>query len=195
MTDNTAAFESAISSLGAEGGIVWVPAGNYLFNGTFTVPNFVTLQGTYDSPPAHNVGQHGLAPYDGSVLMPTAGRGGDENGTSFIKIGSNAGVRGFSFWYPDSAVDAAPASYPYTLDIVGEDSIVENVELLNSYNGIRAVQCPRHYIARVTGQPVHRGIFIDEIYDIGRVVSLQGMRTALRSLLSIEWRSVKCPSR
>lgn len=168
MTDNTAAFESAISSLGAEGGIVWVPAGNYLFNGTFTVPNFVTLQGTYDSPPAHNVGQHGLAPYDGSVLMPTAGRGGDENGTSFIKIGSNAGVRGFSFWYPDSAVDAAPASYPYTLDIVGEDSIVENVELLNSYNGIR-VHAPRFYLARITGQPTCTGIQVDKATDIGRI--------------------------
>jgi len=43
------------------------------------------------------------------------------------------------------------------------------VECLNCWNFIRAVDSSRHYIARIQGQPINIGIFIDQTYDIGRV--------------------------
>ena len=43
------------------------------------------------------------------------------------------------------------------------------VEMLNPYNGIDASRNERHLIRDVHGQPLRRGIFVDAIYDIGRV--------------------------
>jgi hypothetical protein len=43
------------------------------------------------------------------------------------------------------------------------------VELLNPYNGIDASQNERHLIRNVHGQPLRRGVWVDSIYDIGRV--------------------------
>ena len=62
-----------------------------------------------------------------------------------------------------------PAAYPYAIKLVGSNVSVQDVELLNAYNGISAINAARHYIARVQGQPLHIGIFVDETYDIGRI--------------------------
>lgn len=51
----------------------------------------------------------------------------------------------------------------------GDNAAVLDCELLNPYQAISAVGAARHYIARITGQPILMGIFIDETYDIGRV--------------------------
>mgnify|MGYP006866143093 CR=1 FL=1 len=67
------------------------------------------------------------------------------------------------------AAAQAPAAYPYSIALTGNNPAVEDVELLNPFNGISAVGAARHYIARVQGQPANVGIFIDQTYDIGRV--------------------------
>ena len=46
---------------------------------------------------------------------------------------------------------------------------VTDVELLGAWNGVAAVAAHRHYIARVQGQPLNIGVFVDETYDIGRI--------------------------
>jgi len=51
----------------------------------------------------------------------------------------------------------------------GNNAAITDVELLNSWNGISAVQAHRHYIARIQGQPINIGVFVDETYDIGRI--------------------------
>jgi hypothetical protein len=51
----------------------------------------------------------------------------------------------------------------------GKNPAVLDVELLNPYNGIDASQNERHLIRNVSGQPLRRGVWIDSIYDIGRV--------------------------
>jgi hypothetical protein len=53
--------------------------------------------------------------------------------------------------------------------MLGDNAAVQDVELLNSWNGVNATLAHRHYIARVQGQPVNIGLFIDQTYDIGRV--------------------------
>lgn len=128
----------------------------------------VSLVGTFMAVPSHNVGEGGNAPTDGSVLMPRGGRG-NENGTPFITLSTNAVLRGVVIYYPDVPNTAAPIPYPWSVDMTGNNPAVMDVELLNSYNGIRAVGAARHYIARVQGQPTNTGIYIDQTYDIGRV--------------------------
>jgi hypothetical protein len=51
----------------------------------------------------------------------------------------------------------------------GKNPAVLAVELLNPYNGIDARRNERHLIRDVQGQPLRRGIFVDAIYDIGRI--------------------------
>jgi hypothetical protein len=43
------------------------------------------------------------------------------------------------------------------------NAAVTDVECLNCFNAISAVRAHRHYIARVQGQPINIGIFIDEM--------------------------------
>eukprot|EP00301_Raphidiophrys_heterophryoidea_P000119 c10061_g1_i3.p1 GENE.c10061_g1_i3~~c10061_g1_i3.p1 ORF type:complete len:347 (+),score=74.32 c10061_g1_i3:436-1476(+) len=62
-----------------------------------------------------------------------------------------------------------PVPYPWTVSMIGPNSAVKDVELLNPWNAISAVAAHRHYIARVQGQPLNTGLFIDETYDIGRI--------------------------
>jgi hypothetical protein len=169
-TDNTAAFTAALAAV-ASGGIVFVPAGRYAFDGSLALPHGVSLVGTFMSVPAHAVGQGGSLPTNGSVLMPRGGRG-NATGPPFISLTENSAVRGFTIYYPDQVPDAAPVPYPWTLALSGNNPAVIDVELLNSWNGISAVGAPRHYIARVQGQPVNIGLFIDQTYDIGRVDSV-----------------------
>jgi hypothetical protein len=51
----------------------------------------------------------------------------------------------------------------------GKNPAVLAVELLNPYNGIDAGHNERHLIRDVHGQPLRRGIFVDVIFDIGRI--------------------------
>ena len=83
-------------------------------------------------------------------------------------MGDDAAVRGLLIYHPDQLGTAAPVSYPYAIALTGTNSAVLDVELLNAWNGIRAVRAPRHYIARVQGQPINIGILVDETYDIGK---------------------------
>ncbi len=62
-----------------------------------------------------------------------------------------------------------PQPYPYAIAMRGNNPAVLDVELLNPYNGIDASQNARHLIRNVSGQPLRRGIYVDAIYDIGRI--------------------------
>jgi hypothetical protein len=51
----------------------------------------------------------------------------------------------------------------------GKNPAVLDVEMLNPYRGIDASQNERHLIRNVQGQPLRQGIWVDSIYDIGRI--------------------------
>lgn len=59
---------------------------------------------------------------------------------------------------------------PVSCSFASKDNAwVTDVELLGAWNGIAAVNAHRHYVARVQGQPINIGIFVDATYDIGRL--------------------------
>ena len=171
VTDNTAAFQAAIDSVfAAGGGVVLANRGYFLFTGSLTVPEGVTLEGTYASVPSHPmVGASSLPRITGTLLMPTAGKG-SEDGKPFITLQRDATVRGAVIYYPtQSKAKSVPVPFPWTVDMVSDNAAITDIECLNCWNFIRAVNSGRHYIARIQGQPINIGVFIDETYDIGRV--------------------------
>ncbi|MCO5051013.1 MAG: glycoside hydrolase family 55 protein [Verrucomicrobiae bacterium] len=171
-TDDTAAFQKALDAAGqAGGGVVQAPRGNYFFAGHLNVPSAVTLKGIWESVPAHNgIRNPGLPKptEDGTTLLVTADAG-TEDAPPFITLNHNSTLKGVVIYYPEQNVDAEPKPYPYAIAMRGKNPAVLAVELLNPYNGIDASQNERHLIRDVHGQPLRRGIFVDAIYDIGRI--------------------------
>jgi hypothetical protein len=171
-TDDTAAFQHALDAAHtAGGGAVYVPPGRYLCKGTLTIPDGVTLRGSFGCAPSHTgIRDHGqLKPGDdGSALFVTAGHG-SEDGKPFLTLNTNSSVSGLTFYYPEQVSDGTPVPYPWTIAMRGKNPAAFDLELLNPYQGIDASQNERHNIRNITGQPLRRGIWVDAIYDIGRI--------------------------
>jgi len=171
-TDDTAAFQRALDEAGkAGGGVVYAPRGNYVFKGHLVVPNGVTLKGVWESVPAHNgIRDAGLPKPtdDGTTFLITEGAG-SEDGAPFITLNTNSTLKGVVLYYPDQKTDDVPTPYPWAIAMRGKNPAVLDVEMLNPYNGIDATQNERHLIRNVHGQPLRRGVLVDQIYDIGRI--------------------------
>lgn len=171
-TDDTAAFQRALDAVSrAGGGSVYAPPGRYLFRGTISIPDGVTVRGSYTCVPSH-VGLRNPGATkpgdDGTALFVTAGKG-SEDGTPFLTLNTNSSVAGLTIYYPEQITSAAPVPYPWTVAMRGKNPAIFDVELLNPYQGIDASKNERHNIRNITGQPIRRGIFVDAIYDIGRI--------------------------
>ncbi len=172
QTDDTAAFQQALDAASkAGGGIVHAARGNYFFAGHLNVPSGVTLEGVWQSVPSHAGFQQHIStkPTDNGTTFLITENAGNENGTPFIQINEDSTLKGVALFYPNQIPDDVPIPYPYAIAMTGNNAAVLQVELLNPYNGIYAVHCPRHLIRDVQGQPLRRGIYVDAIYDIGRI--------------------------
>ncbi len=142
--DDTAAFQRALDAAGAAGslsGTVFVPKGVYLIAGSLSVPADVTLEGEWKLPPS-------WSEYAGSTLLATAGQG-QPDGTPFLTLGRNAGIKGLAVYYPDQMETNPPKAYPWTVAGGGLDncSIIDCL-LVNPYQAVDFGSKPsgRHYI-------------------------------------------------
>jgi len=171
-TDATAALQQALDAAGkAGGGVVDVPKGNYLFRGHLSVPGGVTLRGVWESVPAHNGIRDRNMPKptdEGTTLLVTEGAG-KEDGPAFITLHTNSTLKGVVLYYPEQNENDVPKPYPWAIAMRGKNPAVLDVEMLNPYSGIDASHNERHLIRNVHGQPLRRGVWVDGIYDIGRI--------------------------
>jgi pectate lyase-like protein len=171
-TDDTAAFQKALDAAAhAGGGVVYAPRGNYFFAGHLNVPGAVTLKGVWESVPAHNgIRDAGLPKPtdDGTTFLVTENRGKEE-GPAFLTLNHNSTLRGVVIYYPEQDPSGEPQPYPWAIAMRGKNPAVLAVELLNPYNGIDATKNERHLVRDVQGQPLRRGILVDDIYDVGRI--------------------------
>lgn len=170
-TDDTAAFQKALDSFGKAGGVVEAPRGTYYFAGHLNIPNGVTLEGVWRSVPAHNgIRNPGLPkPTDDGTTFLVTESAGKEDGPPFLTLNTNATLKGVVLYYPEQKPDDAPTPYPWAIAMRGKNPAVLDVEMLNPYNGIDASQNERHLIRNVQGQPLRRGVWVDSIYDVGRI--------------------------
>jgi Pectate lyase superfamily protein len=175
QTDNTAAIQRAIDAASKHGGQVLVPVGKWLCKGHLEVKMGVHLVGI-------NVAPQSWEPQSGSILLPTEGRD-QEDGPAFLELRSSSSVSGITIYYPEQTVDNI-RPYPWTIQIranpahareVAFDTTVENVTLINSYDGIRIgpTENGRHRIMSLHGCVLRRGIFDDWTGDIGRIENVQ----------------------
>ncbi len=172
QTDDTAAFQKALDAAGqAAGGIVYAPRGNYFFAGHLTVPAAVTLKGIWESVPSHiGIRNPGAAkPTDNGTTFLVTENEGKEDGPAFITLRDNSTLKGVVIYYPKQNPAEEPKPYPWAIAMREKNPAVLAVELLNPYNGIDAMHNERHLIRDVHGQPLRRGIMVDDIYDIGRI--------------------------
>jgi hypothetical protein len=171
-TDDTAAFQKALDAATKAGGcLVSAPRGNYFFAGHLNVPNAVTLKGVWESVPAHvGIRDQGFPKPtdDGTTLLVTEGKD-SEDGLPFITLNNNSTLKGVVIYYPEQPAAEEPKPYPWAIAMRGKNPAVLAVELLNPYNGIDATRNERHLIRDVQGQPLRRGVLVDDIYDIGRI--------------------------
>jgi hypothetical protein len=171
-TDDTTAFQKALDAAEqAGGGTVQAGRGNFFFAGHLTVPKAVALEGIWTSVPAHNgIRDRGLPKPtdDGTTFLVTEGAG-KEDGSPFITLTHNSTLKGVVIYYPEQKPNDVPEPYPWAIAMRGKNPAVLQVELLNPYNGIDTSQSERHLIRDVQGQPLRRGIYVDRIYDVGRI--------------------------
>ncbi len=170
-TDDTPAFQRALDAAAKGGGAVSAGRGAFYFAGHVNVPNGVTLEGTWKSVPSHaGIRDRGATkPTDDGTTFLVTENAGSEAGPAFITLNHNSTLKGVVIYYPDQKTDRAPVPYPYAIALRGNNPAVLQVELLNPYNGIDATQNNRHLVRDVSGQPLRRGIVVDQIYDVGRI--------------------------
>ena len=173
--DCTPAIQKAINVASAKGGVVMIPAGRWRCNGHLELKMGVHLAGINQAPQSWE-------PATGSILEPTEGRD-DEEGPAFIEMRSSTSLKGVTVYYPEQTVENI-RPYPWTIRIranpantneVSFDSTVENVTLVNSYNGIRTgpTENGRHRLLQINGCVLRRGILVDWTGDIGRIDNVQ----------------------
>jgi hypothetical protein len=165
-TDDTAAIQAAIDRAAEKGGQVYLPPGRYLVAGSLTVKPGVAVVGAAVAPLY-------IKPLIGSAILATGGRD-NEAAPALFEMGDSSAVQGLTVYYPEQKPDDI-RPYPWTFHMQGGDNTVENITLINSYNGVRAGPEPnvRHRIRSVYGCTLRRGILVDMCSDIGRVDNVQ----------------------
>ena len=172
QNDDTAAFQKALDAAAdSDTQTVFAPRGNYRFNGSLNVPNGVTLRGVWESVPAHNgIRDRGLPkPTDDGTTFLVYGGAGKPDDPAFITLNTNCTLKGVCIYYPEQKVDDVPIEYPYAVAMRGKNPAILDCELLNPYKGIDASKNERHLIRNISGQPLRLGVYVDAIYDIGRI--------------------------
>jgi autotransporter-associated beta strand protein len=160
ITDDSGAFQAAMNAVynsgGSGGGVVYVPVGNYAFYHNISIPVGVTLHGDWRDWTKTDGGLVGTTfkVYQGA---------GQTNGTPFITMNNSTGLRDVNIWYPNQNA-AAIVGYPFTIQ-VGNDSVVQNVALVNSYQGVVGGG-DKHILRTLVGSPLYRGIDLDQIFDV-----------------------------
>jgi fibronectin type 3 domain-containing protein len=161
ITDDSAAFQAAMNAVynagGSGGGVVFVPAANYAFYMNLTIPVGVTLHGDWKD---WTRGSGGMV---GTTFKVYYGAGQTTN-TPFISLNSSTALKGVNIWYPNQNANNIVA-YPYSIGL-SSDSVVQNVALVNSYQGIQMTGGSKAIVSTVVGTPLFTGITMDQIYDI-----------------------------
>ncbi len=176
VTDDTAAFQAALAAADANGGgTVFVPGGNYRLDGNLTVPTGVELRGIFDVAHGSRV--------KGSLLNIYGGRN-QADGTPFIQIEENAGIKGLTFHYPEQIYNRNDPNgngmygmvpYPFMIRGLGSDIYVINVAATIPYQiiDLATYRCDRHYIDYVKSTALKTGIHVGNGSTDGQIHNCQ----------------------
>lgn len=182
VTDDTAAFQSALNAAAAAGGgTVYVPAGRYNIASHLSIGAGVELRGASDG--AHHYGTNPR----GTVLLASEHRN-NTAGTPFITLGSNAGVRGLSIFYPVQNKDAI-SSYPVTVQGNGTGNYVIDTTFPNAYNAMKFTQ-GNYYVNYARGLGLSKFVEVNGVSAAGYLLNIQNTVGDWQDL----WREPNAPN-
>lgn len=167
--DDYMAFQAALDYAEFKGdGTIFVPVGTYKISRALRIAEGVCLVG--DSP---IITDGKLKQAEGTILYAYSGRG-KEDGENFIQTEWGAEIHNLSIYYPEQDPNNI-VPYSYTIAQMKQYGIsVNNVNLVNSYNGIRmghninALQ----NVVNVSGCILNDGILLDHNVDICRMQNI-----------------------
>lgn len=162
-TDCTAAFQAALDDAAANGGgTVFVPEGEYRIEGTLSFSDNVVLRGRWREITASQPA--------GGTILALYNTGTDP----IINLSANGcGVRDLTFWHPEQTPHAtAPTIYPFVIYGYGKQTTVENITLVNAYNGMDMSRSYMCCVRGVYGSPLHTGLTADASAAVSRFDSL-----------------------
>ena len=165
--DNTEIFCKVLNEAAKTGGIVYVPAGWYRFNGNINIPTGVEIRGVFHVP-CHTMG-------GGSVLQPFDIDGkGNENGKPFITMQKDSGLRGVVIHYPEQD-SANPTEYPWSVQAVGSQCRLIDTVFVNSWLGADFGTYDSHdfYVSYISGAPFKCGVYAGNNSGSGWIENVQ----------------------
>lgn len=158
--DCTPTFQEAIDLVGLKGGgTVFVPQGHYRLDGRLNIPSNVTLRG-------HWRPLSETDPEIGSVLKIYDGRA-NADGNPFLTVAGSSGVRDLTFWHPEQTPDNIVA-YPFVIASSGGPVTIENITLINAYQGVNMSSASMCFIDNIQGTALKTGFFADKSYAVSR---------------------------
>jgi hypothetical protein len=87
----------------------------------------------------------------------------------FIEMNRSTGVTNLSVWYPEQDINNV-RKYPWTLfQTSGDSATVENVTLVNAYNGFYSAPSELHHVLNSYITALNTGIELHVCTDIGRI--------------------------
>jgi hypothetical protein len=91
----------------------------------------------------------------------------------FIDMREGTGVTNLSIWYPEQNIkDVKP--YPWSLyQATGNSATVENVTLVNAYNGFYSAPSELHYVLNSHMTALNTGLEVHVCTDIGRIENVK----------------------
>jgi hypothetical protein len=160
--DDTAAVGRTLIAAGAQGGIVYFPAGRYRLTGKLAVGAAVTLAGEGFEPP----GAGAPGTLSGSWIIVDASF---LNDAAIALVAAGAIVRDLGIWHeqPTPGAGWQPRAFGWAIDMTSADTLVRNVWLANPTLGIHGLG--RATIENVQGEPITTGIKIEYAYDVVRL--------------------------
>jgi hypothetical protein len=162
LADDTEAIQKALNAAVKNGGVCFLPTGEYRLNSSVVVPKGVTLKGVSEATP------HPYTP-TGTVLHIYGGKG-NVDATPAITLKWNASIKNVIINYPEQQVpDVIP--YPWTIQIDGQMCQVVDVTITNPFMAIDAgtKHNELHFISNVYACPLKVGVYVDQCTDVGRL--------------------------
>jgi len=144
-SDATAAIQKALDAVTSMGGgVVYLPAGRYLLNGTLKLGYCDTLLGEGE----------GADAVTHETLLIANGAPGDK---PFIDANATGcGLINLAIWYPNQRPGDVVA-YPWTISATG--SQLRNITLYDSFDGIDLVAANTCIVRNIRGTVLNRGLY------------------------------------
>ena len=159
QADDAMAFQKAIDTCSADGGgVVYIPAGKYVFRNRLIVKDGVTLRGEWRSPEE--------GPAAGTLFCVYYGKETPDS-NPFIAADFSCGLKDLSIWYPEQDFKN-PVPYAWTIQQESGMSVgLENITLYNSWQGIQAGPKGNQLmtVKNLFMTALHIGYLRDSVYD------------------------------